>query len=202
LRHLGNYLPFLQRVLTPQRFEHSLGVMRLMGELADVYSLDRRRAVTAGLLHDAAKDLEPEQQMALAKAANVEFRYPCERLPVYLHGPASACLVSQELGVTDRSILDAISAHTFCGGGASFNSPFSWCLRFADILAPVQEWTGMKKLKRVVYAGQMEEAALLQIGWLIEYFRQLCIPLHPNLTKYFQQLSADLGVEDSFFERW
>jgi HD superfamily phosphohydrolase len=32
---VGRYLPFLKAILTPKRLEHSLGVMQVMGELAE-----------------------------------------------------------------------------------------------------------------------------------------------------------------------
>ena len=61
---VARYLPFLELNLTPARLRHSIGVMHVMTELAEIYSLDLAQAQTAGLLHDAAKDLEPEQQLA------------------------------------------------------------------------------------------------------------------------------------------
>ena len=39
------YLPFLEEVLTQRRLDHSLGVMQVMGELAEVYDLDREKAM-------------------------------------------------------------------------------------------------------------------------------------------------------------
>jgi len=200
--HTDHHLAYLRRLLTPERLQHSIGVMGVMDELAVIYSLDRSRAMTAGLLHDAGKDLEPERQLSLAGEAGIEFSHPCERHPVYLHAPVSAYLISTELGITDSLILDAISAHSYAGGGDHFDALFSRCLRFADILAPSKEWKGMRKLKSVVYAGRVEEAALLQSGWLIEYFREQAIPIHPNLLNDYRVLSARLDVTDSFFERW
>ena len=200
--HVHHYLPFLKSALTLPRLQHSEGVMRVMGELAEIYALDRAQAMTAGLLHDAARDLEPKRQLALAEEAKIEFSHACERHPVYLHALVGAYLVSKELGVSDSLILDSISMHSFVGDGNGFDAPFSWCLRFADILAPVKEWKGMKKLESFVYAGRMEEAALLQCGWLIEYLQEIDIPVHPSLTKNFQALSAKLRVADLFFERW
>ena len=83
--------------------------MRVMGKLAEVYSLDRTRATIVGLLHDAARDLKPERQMTLAEEAKIELCHPCERHPQYLHGPVGAYLVSKEFEITDQLILDAIS---------------------------------------------------------------------------------------------
>jgi HD superfamily phosphohydrolase YqeK len=158
--------------------------------------------MTAGLLHDAAKDLPVGQQMTLLEQAGIPITHPCERLPIYAHAPASACLIRQELGIADPLILDAIATHSFSGDGANFDSPLAWCLRAADVLAPTHDWTGMKRLRAVMFAGKMQEAALLQVGWLIEYFNELDIPIHPTLEKKFNALSAKLGVSNSFFERW
>jgi len=196
------YLPFLKRILTSQRLQHSVGVMHVMGELAEIYALDRTRAMTAGLLHDAARDLELERQLALVEEAEITLSYSCERHPVYLHALVGAYLVSKELGITDDLILDAISTHSYAGSRDDLDGLFSRCLRAADILAPIQEWKGKERLKSVVYAGRMDEAALLQGAWLIEFFQERGIPVHPNLVKSFEALSAKLGVGDSFFERW
>ena len=196
------YVPFLECLLTPERLEHSLGVMRVMGELADVYGLDRTKAMTAGLLHDAARDLEAAELMALAEEGRVELRYACERHPLYLHAPVSAYLVSTDLELADRLILDAISAHSFYGSGDDLHLPLRWCLRFADLLAPVKDWQGMKRLGATAYGGQMEEAALLQCHWLIEYLQDLRVPVHPNLVKTRELLLAKLRVDEAFFKRW
>ena len=199
---MDRYWFFLQGLLTPSRLQHSLGVMRVMAELTPIYSVDRVQAMTAGLLHDAARDLSSEDQLALAEEAGIELRDPCEQHPVYLHALVGAYLVAKELAVTDRLILDAIAAHSYARAGPNFHAPLSQCLRFADILAPSQEWLGMNKLKAVVYAGRTEEAALLQCGWLIEYFQEQRVPVHPNLARQCQVLESKVTVTESFFERW
>lgn len=200
--HIDSYLSFLKSLLTPSRLQHSLGVMRVMAELTPIYSLDHVQAMTAGLLHDAARDLNSEHQLALAEEAGIELRDPCEQHPVYLHALVGAYLVAKELGITDRLILDAIAAHSYAGNGHNFDASLSRCLRFADILAPSQKWQGMKKLKGVVYARRTEEAALLQCGWLIEYFQEQRVPVHPNLARQYQVLVSKVAVTESFFERW
>jgi HD superfamily phosphohydrolase YqeK len=121
---------------------------------------------------------------------------------VYLHAPLGAYVVYKELGVRDELVLAAIAAHSYVGNGDGFDAPFFWCLRFADLLAPVREWPGMEKLKHTVYAGRMQQAALLQCKWLIEYFHEFDLPVHPNLENKFHSLAARLGVDEAFFERW
>ncbi len=196
------YLPFLTSVLAPARLQHSLGVMQVMSELAEVYELDHAQALLAGLLHDAAKDMSVERQLTLAKEAQIKFQHECERHPVYLHAPVGAYVVSKELGVTDDLVLNAISAHSDGGDKADSDLRFQWCLQAADILVPVGEWPGMKKFKDVVYAGRLPEAALLRCRWLLEYFESAGVPIHPSLEKKFHTLSNQLQVADSFFQRW
>jgi predicted HD superfamily hydrolase involved in NAD metabolism len=198
---IDEYLPYLRDVLTPPRLQHSLGVMQVMGELADIYHLDRAQALRAGLLHDAAKDLSVERQLALAEEAQIEFHHDCERHPVYLHAPVGAYIVARDLSVTAELVLDAIATHSDGGDKLESNVHFQWCLQAADILAPVTPWQGMQKFKTVVYAGQLDEAALLRCGWLKEYFQQANIPIHPNLEKKYQALAARLNVPENFFER-
>jgi predicted HD superfamily hydrolase involved in NAD metabolism len=200
--YVEHYLPFLSGRLSPSRLQHSLGVMQVMAELTPTYALDGTQARIAGLLHDAARDLNSEQLRALAEEAGIELRDPCERHPVYLHALVGAYLVANELGITDSLIVDAIAAHSYAGTGRNFDAPLSCCLRFADILAPAKAWKGMEKFKSVVYAGRIDEAALLQCGWLIEYFQEQNVPVHPNLARQYQALSSKLAVPESFFDRW
>lgn len=199
---MKTYISYLQSKLSPARFKHSLGVMRVMEDLTSIYELDGKQATTAGLLHDAAKDLHHEDQLALAKEAGIRFLDPCERHPIYLHASVGAYLVSRDVGVQDPMVLNAIAAHSFSDQVEHANAPLALCLRFADLLAPVTEWKGMKKFKSVVYAGQMEEAHLLQCGWLIEFFQEKQVPIHPHVTRQHRELSHKLGVAASFFERW
>jgi predicted HD superfamily hydrolase involved in NAD metabolism len=198
---VAEYIPFLVNVLTLSRLRHSLGVMQVMGELAEICHLDRTQALLAGLLHDAAKDLSVERQLALAEEAQIEFHHDCERHPVYLHAPVGAYIVARDLSVTDELVLAAIAAHSGSGDKLESDVRFQWCLQAADILAPVAPWQGMQKFKTVVYAGQLDEAALLRCGWLKEYFQQVDIPVHPNLEGKYQILVARLKVPEDFFER-
>ena len=60
----------------------------------------------------------------------------------------------------------------------------------------------MIKLRATAYGGQMEEAALLQCHWLIEYLQGLRVPVHPNVVKTHESLLAKLKVNEAFFVRW
>ena len=198
---LSQYLPFLKRVLTPARLQHSLGVMQVMGELAKIYALDEESALTAGLLHDAAKDLPVESIEQIVTEAHISFGHPCERdYVLYLHGPVGAYFVHAALGVADPAILDAIYRHTWVGEITELEPPLVWCVRFADILEPYRRWDGAAqviregepRLRETVYAGRLVEAAWVQADILIRFFEGAGKPVHPNYHKVHKELSARL----------
>lgn len=199
--NLDYYRSFVKDVLTPQRFQHSLGVMQVMGELASVYRLDQSTALVIGLLHDATKDIEAVQQLQFAQKANIPLYETCDRNPLYLHGPVSAYLIAKELDITDMVILDTISRHSYYGYGEALSPSFCWCLRFADMLEPQRDWEAIKsQLQPVVYAGRMEEGARLQLEWLIPFLEGLDLPVHPNMRRIHQELSASLNEKKTTSE--
>jgi predicted HD superfamily hydrolase involved in NAD metabolism len=182
--------------------------MHVMRDLADVYGLDHDQALTAGLLHDAAKDLTPAQQVAMLAEAAIAIRHPCEHDYVhYLHGPVGAYFVRKRLGIEDALVLDAIAMHIYYGAGENFDAPLSWCLRFADLLEPGRDWRqvrllnkGLPRLREAAYAGRLAEAAFLETGWLMSWFAETGKPIHPNMTRVFLTLADELGVDGTFLE--
>jgi HD superfamily phosphohydrolase YqeK len=183
--------------------------MQVMGELAEIYALDLEKALSVGLLHDAGKDLLPDQQEQILKEAAIEIRFDCDRDYLhYLHGPVGAYFVCKELGLTDPLVLDAISMHTYYGNGENFDAPLVWCLRFSDIIEPTRDWSkvqwlreGASRLRKTVYSGRLAEGAFLQTGWLIKWFEEAGKPVHPNMRRIYQELSIKLNMDSTFLER-
>ena len=179
-----------------------------MGEFAEIYGLDCEASLTAGILHDAAKDLPLAQQAEILREAKIEICHECEWDYLhYLHGPVGACYVERELDITDTLILDAITTHTYFGNSATFDDPICWCLRFADLLEPSRNWNsvrwlrnGISRLREVVYAGRMAEGAFLQTGWLMKWFDETGVLVHPNMMRVYQELSVALNINDSHLD--
>jgi predicted HD superfamily hydrolase involved in NAD metabolism len=192
------YLPFLANVLTPRRLDHSLGVMQVMGELAEIYNLDRELAHTAGLLHDAAKDLPPAQQKCLIQAGQIRIANACEtNYVLYLHAPVGAYFVQKELGIQDELILGAIATHCYYGESPWFHHPLAWCLRFADILEPSRNWSGealllagARQLRSLAYGGKLAQAATHLSGVVIQWYEEKGFPVHPDLRRIHREIAA------------
>jgi predicted HD superfamily hydrolase involved in NAD metabolism len=199
---LREYGALLQPLLTPSRWIHSLGVMQMMGDLAPIYGLDPASACAAGLLHDVAKDFSAAAQLQLVDDFNLELNDPSEAQPVYLHGVVGAAFLQQQLGYADVAVLEAIAAHSYNRSLSPTNWRLGWCLRVADVLAPVHEWSGMRRLHQLACAGELATAARLLSRWVSELYQQWMLPVHPLLAALEQELCAPVADQPDFFVRW
>ena len=101
----------LKLILSERRYEHSLGVMNMAGELAEIYNVDVENAKLAGLLHDNAKEMSEEEMLKYVEENNIKIN-EFERLNVkILHGKIGADIAKKEYGVNEQ-IAKAIEYHT------------------------------------------------------------------------------------------
>lgn len=102
----------LQKKLTPERYQHTLGVMYTCGALAMRYGCDMEKALTAGLLHDCAKCIPNEKKLKICKKNHIPVTQSELDNPFLLHAKVGAFLAHDKYGVKDEDILNAIRYHT------------------------------------------------------------------------------------------
>ena len=103
----------MAQTLKRKRFLHSLGVADTAVALGKLFGGDLAKLALAGLLHDAAKELDDAQLLAIGTGEGL-ITDPAERdCPDLLHGPVSAWMARREWGIDDPIILEAIHFHTF-----------------------------------------------------------------------------------------
>jgi len=197
------YMRYLELKLSPERHQHSLGVMREMRRAAEIYKLDKALAEKAGLLHDAAKDMPLAEQIRWLEQYDPDSLRHNESCPheIYFHGPVGAILVSKALGCAVPEMLDAIRCHAGNYEQADESRTLSRCLLVADVLAPVKNYFGRRKLQMLFYAGDLNGSELLMSVWVVEYFTQINVPIHPAYAKKIDRLTKRLNPPPSFFDR-
>ena len=62
----------LKQILSEKRYIHSIGVMEMAMELAQIYNIDIETAQIAGLLHDNAKEMTDDEMLQYAKENNIQ----------------------------------------------------------------------------------------------------------------------------------
>jgi len=188
------YYAYLAQCLTPERIQHSLGVMQVMDALAPLYGLDPAAAHIAGLVHDAGKELPLARMFSIAQSFGLPLNDPTDRDPLYLHGPISAYVAQHEMGIDDPLILEAIFRHSYMGVGSVQSPVFCWCLRFADMLEPGRDWDDLRKrLQPPVFAGRMGEAAHELMRWLIPFLESIDVIPHPSQRVLQHKLALLFG---------
>lgn len=101
----------LKNTLSERRYIHSLGVMEMAVELAQIYNVDEKKAELAGLLHDNAKEMTPEELLKYVDDNNIKIS-EVERINTkILHGKVGADIAKKKYGVS-KEIQEAIEYHT------------------------------------------------------------------------------------------
>lgn len=101
----------LKNTLSERRYIHSLGVMEMAVELAKIYNVDEKKAELAGLLHDNAKEMTPEELLKYVDDNNIKIS-EVERINTkILHGKIGADIAKKKYGVS-KEIQEAIEYHT------------------------------------------------------------------------------------------
>ncbi len=102
----------IKKMLDKDRYRHTLGVAYTAAGLAMRYRLDPQRLITAGLLHDCAKNIPNDEKYALCKKYGIKLNEVEKRAPYLLHAKLGAYIAEKDFGIKDKEILDAVRYHT------------------------------------------------------------------------------------------
>ena len=153
----------LKAALKPERYEHSLGVMETAGEMAARFGMDVEQARIAGILHDCAKNIAPEEAYRLCEEYGVALDEVSRQSFGLVHQYLGAALARAEYGIEDEEILSAIRCHTT---GKADMGPLDKVLYLADFTEPNRDkepFAGLKEL-RALCKTDLDEAMLFALN--------------------------------------
>ena len=187
---LDDYKERLAFALSSHRYEHSLNVMEAAGELALRWGVDQEKALAAGLLHDAARDLPLEEMLQESLRAGIEVG-PIERgAPVLLHAPVGAYLLQRDWGVGDEDILQAVAEHTL---GKPAMSALSRIVYLADMTERNRSFAGVEEIRRLALQD-LDKAMALSLDYVMSWLKQKEAAIHPvslAAYQYYQERAKD-----------
>ena len=137
---------FARGRLSAKRYGHTLRVAKTAVALAQAHGIDPERVRLAALLHDAAREMKPEEFLELAERWDLPVGDAERESPKLLHGPVAAEMARRELGVEDEVVLDAIRQHTL---GQPGMGPLSLALFVADKIEPARDYPSVERLRRL-----------------------------------------------------
>lgn len=162
--------------LQNKRYEHSIQVMETAVSLARIYGADKDAAAVAGLLHDYAKNLSPEELRQSANELDLELDSVVSRHMMLAHGPVGAALVQRDLNVTDPEVLNAIRYHTY---GRVGMKTLEKIIYLADFIEPGRKFKNADELRKTALVD-LDKAVLMALESSIAYLIGTDRLMHPN----------------------
>ena len=174
-----------------ERREHSLRVGIAAARKALSLGIDEKKAVTAALFHDCAKNLTESSPLLQGFSFPEGVPLPVP-LPV-LHQFTGAYVAENSFGVHDKEILNAVRYHT---GGRADMSLLEQLIFLADMVEDKREYEGAENLRALYYAEKggldftMYEA-LRETLYFLEAKGGAIYPLTSEAYKYFGKKIAE-----------
>lgn len=97
--------------MSEKRYTHSVGVMKRIEELANIYGVDVEKAKKVGIAHDIAKEMTKQESLKYADENNIELDEIEKEIPYLLHGKIGADM-AKKLYNFDEQMQKAIIYHT------------------------------------------------------------------------------------------
>lgn len=167
----------LEQCLSERRLRHSYGVAEEAYRLAKHYGADAEKAYLAGLLHDCAKEIEPEESLRLLREEyGIMPDAMSVQTPRLLHGTLGACIAQSKFEIYDPEILDAIRYHTT---GKANMSLFSKIIYIADYIEPTRDYEDVDMLREMTYRS-IDEAIIFGIDYTIRDLLEKRRTVHPD----------------------
>lgn len=177
-----DYATWMYQYLGAKRLLHTLNVGYLSAHLAGVFGCDKDKALIAGALHDCAKELSIDEQLAMAK------RYTGDLFTEkkILHSPAGATFAKESLGIEDEEILDAICYHTTGRGNMSILEKIVY---LADKIEPSRNYMDLGPIREAA-EHDLDEAVRMTAAAVRDKFISQGRDLHPVTIS----MMSDLGM--------
>lgn len=164
--------------LSPQRLQHTEGVVAVSRQLAALYGADAAEAEAAAWLHDSLRDLSDEALLKTASEFGIFVDDICRAKPMLLHGPAAAAAAGREFGL-DIRLRQAVACHTT---GCPSMGLLAKCLFVADAVEPNRRYSGVGEL-RAAARSSLDAAVLAVLDQSIRFVLAKREPLHGQTVR-------------------
>jgi predicted HD superfamily hydrolase involved in NAD metabolism len=182
---------FARKRLSQKRYGHTLRVADTAEHLAQIHGLHPARVRLAALLHDAARETEPEEFLWLAEEWDLSVGEPERQSPKLLHAPVAAELAQRELGVEDEEVLAAIRAHTV---GEPGMEPLALVLYVADKIEPARDYPSVERLRQLA-SEDLREAATEALRRVVAHNEERDRPIHPSSRAMLEWLEDESAAQ-------
>lgn len=162
--------------LSPKRYEHTLAVVRLSGELAEVYGIDTQKARLAAMLHDITKEKSSDWQLQrLTSSGIIDETLLIGGIGIY-HGITAYLAAKEEYGISDSDLLNAIRYHSTGRNGMSLLEKIIFT---ADTVAYDRTYKDAQRLRELSFT-RLDDTVFEICRFIISDLTSKLMPVCPD----------------------
>lgn len=111
---LDNLSASIKARLSDERYSHTIGVLQAAKRIGEYFvGIDLSELAAAALLHDVAKEIDEETQVALLEASDIELSESDINSPPIFHALSAPYVIKNEFSdFVTENILSAVKNHT------------------------------------------------------------------------------------------
>lgn len=136
----------VEKLLSQERYYHSLCVQREAARLATLQGADWFKASVAGLTHDICKCMSEDEQLKYICSHGIMLDTFTMEHPSLWHSIAGSVYLKYELGVEDSEILSAVQYHT---SGRANMSPLQLAVFLGDCISEDRTYPDAEILRQM-----------------------------------------------------
>lgn len=168
-------IDYIKSNLKESRYIHTLGVAEYAVKLAEINGVNPDRAEIAALIHDAAKNMSIDDQMKILNDNNYVIDDIMKESPQILHGPVSAILARNLMGIEDEEVIDAVMYHST---GRKNMSTLEKIIYISDYIEPNRNFPGVDEIRKTTFEN-LDKGVLLGLSNSIMYVLKNGNMIHP-----------------------
>ena len=169
----------LRKVLSKKRYEHSIRVYETAITLGKNYNVDLEKLSISALLHDYAKEYNPELLKSICKTFFFKETKSYLNNVEVLHGIVASHIAKEKFNIDDIDTLNAIKFHTT---GRKKMSVIEKIIYLADAIEPKRNYENIEKIRKLSQEN-LDDAILLEVNEKLKYLIKNNIQIHPDSIK-------------------
>lgn len=193
----SQHLEPLRSLLSQNRFDHSVRVAQTAQKLAQFWGENQFYAYLAGLLHDAAKHLDPDKWAALNFPEPSFSRSFYKHYPAVWHARVAPAILGAVFKVKTAAVLNAARWHTT---GKANMSRLEQILLIADFIEPGRSFAEVPYIDQLAYKDLDQATYALSMTVMMTLVKAGVL-IHPDTFRcrefYIQRLGQAVVKEIS-----
>ena len=167
----------LKENLSDEKYTHTLGVTETAMKLARCHHQSEAKAQVAGLFHDIVKQIGKEKTLQMIGKYHVKLDDVIMENIYLAHGPLAAVYASEEFGIYDEDILNAMIYHTT---GRAGMSTLEKIIYVSDFIEPNRGENEILTQIREVVEKDLDKAVELTATAVINHLEKENKTIHPK----------------------